>query len=93
MFENIIKNGGIDVKLSTDYFKVKDELPAHKLLIFTGPIDAYYSSLGWEKLEYRSINFEVFLLDSLLPSYDFDTTFGYFRLSTWNLKVDITKLM
>ena len=34
-------------------------LPAHKLLIFTGPIDAFYASQGMEKLEYRSIYFEV----------------------------------
>ena len=39
--------------------KVQDVLPAHKLLIFTGPIDAFYASQGMEKLEYRSIYFEV----------------------------------
>ena len=45
-----------------DYFlslKIQDVLPAHKLLIFTGPIDAFYASQGMEKLEYRSIYFEV----------------------------------
>ena len=34
------------------------EMPKHKILIFTGPIDAFYASQGWEKLEYRSIYFE-----------------------------------
>ena len=34
-------------------------LPKHKLLIFTGPIDAFYANQGSQKLEYRSIFFEV----------------------------------
>ena len=38
---------------------MKDKLPKHRLLIFTGPIDAYYESIGLPKLEYRSIYFEV----------------------------------
>ncbi|XP_023320773.1 uncharacterized protein LOC111695623 [Eurytemora carolleeae] len=60
MFENmLLKNDKITVRLSTDYFNVKDDLPAHKLLIFTGPIDAYFASKGLPKLEYRSIYFET----------------------------------
>lgn len=43
---------------STDYFAIKESLPKHKLLVFTGPIDAYYASLGMPKLEYRSLRFE-----------------------------------
>ena len=38
---------------------MKDQLPQHKLLVFTGPIDAYFAAQGMPKLEYRSINFEV----------------------------------
>ena len=53
------KDLNIDVRLNVDYFKVKDRLPKHKLLIFTGPIDAFYADQGWQKLEYRSIFFEV----------------------------------
>ena len=53
------KDLNIDVRLNVDYFKVKDRLPKHKLLIFTGPIDAFYVDQGWQKLEYRSIFFEV----------------------------------
>ena len=37
---------------------MKDSLPKNKLLVFTGPIDAYYASLGMPKLEYRSLRFE-----------------------------------
>ena len=54
-----LKDANIDVRLNVDYFKVKDRLPKHKLLIFTGPIDAFYADQGWQKLEYRSIFFEV----------------------------------
>ena len=41
------------------YSQIKDVLPKHKLLVFTGPIDAYFASQGLPKLEYRSIIFEV----------------------------------
>lgn len=33
-------------------------LPEHKLLVYTGQIDSYYSALGMPKLEYRSLRFE-----------------------------------
>jgi len=59
MFENILlKDPRITVRVNTDYFKVKEELPDHDLLIFTGPIDAYFASQGLPKLEYRSIYWE-----------------------------------
>ena len=59
-FENmILKRQNIDVRLNMDYFKVKDNLPKHRLLVFTGPIDAYFAHQGWENLEYRSIYFQV----------------------------------
>ena len=50
----------ITVRTSVDFFSpgVQAALPARKLLIFTGPIDAYYASLGMPKLEYRSLRFE-----------------------------------
>jgi UDP-galactopyranose mutase len=59
IFENMmLNNPDITIRLSTDFFEVKDKLPKHKLLVFTGPIDAYYASLGMPKLEYRSLRFE-----------------------------------
>jgi UDP-galactopyranose mutase len=50
----------ITVRTGVDFFApgVKESLPKRKLLIFTGPIDAYYASLGMPKLEYRSLRFE-----------------------------------
>ncbi|MEW5313402.1 MAG: hypothetical protein WDW38_004973 [Sanguina aurantia] len=48
----------ITVRTDVDYFTVKDQLPSYGLLVFTGPIDAYYASKGLPKLEYRSLLFE-----------------------------------
>ena len=51
----------IEVRLSTDYFDVKDEIEADKV-IYTGMIDSYYDyKLG--VLEYRSVRFETEKLD------------------------------
>lgn len=61
IFENLTRscNGAIHVRLNVDYFDVKDKLPKHKYLIFTGPIDAYFASMGMDKLEYRSLIFKT----------------------------------
>merc|ERR1712013_802991 len=60
MFEKmLLNNKDITVRLSVDYFQVKNKLPKHKLLVFTGPIDAYFASQGLPKLEYRSISWVV----------------------------------
>lgn len=59
-FENILKNELIDIKLNTDFFQFKKDNDISKLkIIYTGPIDFYYSNLGYEKLEYRSIDFDI----------------------------------
>lgn len=59
IFENMILNDpNITIRLCADFFRIRDELPNSKLLVFTGPIDSYYSSLGLPKLEYRSLKFE-----------------------------------
>jgi UDP-galactopyranose mutase len=59
----------IEVQLSTDYFDVRDELPADVPTIFTGPIDKYFDyeagELGW-----RTLDFE----QEVLPIGDFQGT-------------------
>mmetsp|Transcript_13047 Transcript_13047/g.41228 ORF Transcript_13047/g.41228 Transcript_13047/m.41228 type:complete len:409 (+) Transcript_13047:101-1327(+) len=58
IFENMYMNNPlITIRLDTDFFAVREKLPKHDLLVFTGPIDAYYASLGMPKLEYRSLQF------------------------------------
>jgi len=57
MFNRMLKHPHIEVRLNTDYFSVKGELPAHDLVIYTGPIDQFFDyrhgRLGW-----RSVRFE-----------------------------------
>lgn len=59
LFENLLDHPNITVKLNTDYFEVKNELPDFEKIFYTGPIDQFFEfkySLK-EQLEYRSINF------------------------------------
>ena len=57
---NILSNPNITVKLQTDYFEyVKGKDLSSKTVIYTGPIDTFYSGKGLEKLDYRSINFVI----------------------------------
>src|SRR3978361_661078 len=47
----------IEVRLSTDYFDVRDELPTDVPTVFTGPIDKYFGyeagELGWRTLDFE----------------------------------------
>lgn len=54
----LISNKNIEILLNTDFFNLKDKIN-YSQLIYTGPIDRYFESIGLEKLEYRSINFEI----------------------------------
>ena len=55
-FTQILNNKNIEVKLNTDYFEyIKNN--NYDVIIFTGPIDSYFSNL--DKLEYRSIDFNI----------------------------------
>lgn len=52
---------GIEVRLNTDYFSVREEIEADKT-VYTGPIDEYFGyQLG--HLQYRSLRFETEELD------------------------------
>lgn len=60
LFEKMLSNPNITVKLNTDYFDIKSSLKGYKKLFYTGPIDRFFEfkhSLG-NSLEYRTINFE-----------------------------------
>jgi UDP-galactopyranose mutase len=53
IFEKLLLD--IDVMLNTDFFK--DELPKHKKVIYTGPIDKFYN-YQFGELEYKTTRFE-----------------------------------
>lgn len=59
-FEKILDNPLIDVQLNTDFFDFKkNNSIENKKIIYTGPIDLYFSELGYDPLEYRSIDFTI----------------------------------
>lgn len=66
---------GIEVKLNTDYLSDRDHWNSvAEKIIFTGPIDAYYSySLG--NLEYRSVRFETEVLN--IPNFQGNAAVNY----------------
>lgn len=61
IFENMmLGNSKISVRLNCDFFKEREagRLPEYGLLVYTGPIDSYFSQSGMPKLEYRSLYFD-----------------------------------
>lgn len=57
IFERMLDNPRIDVQLNTDYFAVKNEIPAGKSVVYTGPIDRYFDYRAGE-LKWRTIDFQ-----------------------------------
>jgi len=53
--QNMLDHPNITVRLNTDYLN-STFTPLHTF--YTGPIDHYFSDIGLEKLEYRSIDFK-----------------------------------
>ena len=59
-FEKILDNKLIEVRLNTNFFEFRDSNDLSNIpVIYTGPIDYYFSDKGLEKLEYRSIDFHI----------------------------------
>ncbi|SDO15057.1 UDP-galactopyranose mutase [Klenkia soli] len=59
----------IEVRLETDYFDVRDSLPADVPTVFTGPIDKYFDYAAGE-LGWRTLDFET----EVVPIGDFQGT-------------------
>uniref|UniRef100_A0A7S2BDZ4 UDP-galactopyranose mutase C-terminal domain-containing protein n=1 Tax=Octactis speculum TaxID=3111310 RepID=A0A7S2BDZ4_9STRA len=71
IFENmLLADDKITVRVNVDFFKAREEgkLPKYKMLVFTGPIDSYFSQMGMPKLEYRSLVFD----EEYVPAPDGD---------------------
>ena len=64
IFQKMLDNPLIDVKLGTDFFDVRSSIQPHQLLIYTGPIDRYFDykagELGWRTLDFEK---EVIAVD------------------------------
>lgn len=59
--ENMLANPNITVKTGVDFLALK-EVPPHERIFYTGPIDAYFQNKHG-KLQYRSLEFELEVLD------------------------------
>jgi UDP-galactopyranose mutase len=57
LFEKMLNHPNIEVRLSTDYFDIKDQISFTKMF-FTGPIDRFFDYIVGDKLDYRSLRFE-----------------------------------
>ena len=59
--KNMLTNTNIDIKLNMTYDKFKNinDISKFEGIIFTGPIDDYFKDRGLEKLEYRSLIFDI----------------------------------
>jgi len=67
--EKMAGHPSVDVWLSTDFFDVRDEIPAGTPIVYTGPLDRYFDySQGW--LGWRTLDFE----STVLPIGDFQGT-------------------
>lgn len=56
---DMLRSPLIRVDLNVDFQQVKDQLHKNcEKIYYTGPIDVYFGSLGWPRLEYRSLEFE-----------------------------------
>lgn len=62
IFQKLLSDPLIDVRLNTDFFDVKDQLAVDATIIYSGPLDRYFNySLG--KLNWRTLKFEKQVLD------------------------------
>ena len=57
MFERMLDHPDIDVRVSTDFDDVRDDV-AYDHLVYTGPIDSFFGH-RFGKLPYRSLEFEL----------------------------------
>jgi len=62
LIEKMLDHPQIEVCLSTDYTQVQAELASAEKIFFTGRIDEYFPEID-ERLQYRSLRFEVETLD------------------------------
>ena len=57
MFNKMLSSSLIDIKTSTDYFEIKDQIEVKNKTIYSGPIDRYFNFIHG-KLQWRSVYFK-----------------------------------
>ena len=58
LLEKMSKNLLLPIQTKVDYFSVKHLIPTSKVLIYTGPLDQFFS-YRFGRLEWRTLDFEV----------------------------------
>lgn len=57
IFTKLLCNENIEIKLNTDFFDIKDKIPKSSYVIYTGPIDKFFSykygKLGWRTIDFK----------------------------------------
>lgn len=66
-FEKLLNHKNIKIILNTDFieYKKNNDLKQFKFIIFTGPIDVYFNQYNLNKLEYRSIDFNIQIIKDM----------------------------
>ncbi len=60
--ERMVDHPNIEVRLSTDFFDVRDEYVGKVPIVYTGPLDAYFGNSAGE-LSWRTVDLEVSVED------------------------------
>jgi UDP-galactopyranose mutase len=61
IFRKLLNNKIIEVKLNTDYFEIRRNIPETTFVIYSGPIDKYFD-YKYGKLEWRTLEFKKRIL-------------------------------
>lgn len=85
-FESLLDHKNIKIICGQDFFKNgwkqrAEESNEFEAIIYTGPIDQYFSDKNEEKLEYRSINFQIERPDVCGAFYQINSVVNYPSLS------------
>lgn len=61
LVERMLHHPKIKYFLDIDFFDFRTyyDIKKYKKIFYTGPVDAYFASLGFDKLEYRSLKFRL----------------------------------
>ncbi|VDI30855.1 UDP-galactopyranose mutase [Mytilus galloprovincialis] len=59
VFKNILDHENITIRLSCDCFDINPSAVSNSTIIYSGPIEDFFTNVGYPKLEYRSVNFEI----------------------------------
>jgi len=92
MFERMLENKNIEIRLNTDFKEIRDKIK-YDLLIYTGPIDEFFD-YKYGKLDYRcmKIDFQILDIESYQPTavvnypndYDFTRITEFKKFDVYN---------